>query len=728
MINFLSNNIMLPILDFFYGIVPSYGLAIVALTLVIRFALFPVSANQIRNMRRMKIANPIMQKRTKEVQERYKNDPVKQQEEMRRVQSENFKEFGNPLSGCLPALLQLPILFALFATLRGSPFANINYTVNFQVYPQAQQEEVQPQAFATKTQSVYFADRVHLPIQATVASGTNLVVGDTVNIDLRSPEGEEFTTLRNQYPETNLQTTWQITKGEGVIQLDQNGNIVALQPGDATVQVTVPGLAANKGFLFIQALGKVGVTNADGSLNWDILVMILGFGVSLYINQLFTNKSSPKAEPEKEDESGSQQELMNKFTPIIFSGMFLFFPLPSGVLLYMLIANIFQTLQSYIISREPLPENLQRIMDGGPAVAIATKAGEPTKSAAPKSEKSGSNRKGKNASKKKLSSAKVADRTEKAESKPESKVETKVAKTAEKMAEKTTPPAQVAAKVAEAVVPVETAKATDQEDQNHQNQAANQEIEQVDQAIATQAVEAAAPVEMKKVEEPEAPITDAIELPEPVEPIAATETLTSETAETAEQTPEQIDEQATAQSIEQTASETAVVEEVTEAETTADAIAEEVPESVATELVEPEKAAAQNVVKVADADQDSKAREQVESKTESSDKSEQQASKVKVADADQDSKAREQVESKTESSDKSEQQASKTDQKTSAAKPTQPVDSVEPTAPAKPAKPEKPTKPAKSTKSTKGKKDKQKPTPRQPLPFEPGFGKKKKPN
>ncbi|MFM7546224.1 MAG: YidC/Oxa1 family membrane protein insertase, partial [Synechococcales cyanobacterium] len=76
-ISFLSNTIMLPILDFFYGIVPSYGLAIVALTLVIRFALYPLSAGSIRNMRRMKVVQPIMQKRQQEIRERYQNDPQK---------------------------------------------------------------------------------------------------------------------------------------------------------------------------------------------------------------------------------------------------------------------------------------------------------------------------------------------------------------------------------------------------------------------------------------------------------------------------------------------------------------------------------------------------------------------------------------------------------------------------------------------------------------------------
>ena len=114
-IGFLSNNVMLPIIDFFYGIVPSYGLAIVALTLIIRFALYPLSAGSIRNMRKMRIVQPLMQKRMAEIKEKYKDNPQKQQEEMVNVQ----KEFGNPLAGCLPLVLQMPVLLALFATLRG---------------------------------------------------------------------------------------------------------------------------------------------------------------------------------------------------------------------------------------------------------------------------------------------------------------------------------------------------------------------------------------------------------------------------------------------------------------------------------------------------------------------------------------------------------------------------------------------------------------------------------
>ena len=367
-VGFLSNNIMLPFLDFFYGLVPSYGLAIIALTLVVRFALFPVSANQLRSMRRMKIANPVMQQRIKEAQERYKNDPAKQQEEVGKVNAANFKEFGNPLSGCLPAIVQLPILFALFATLRGSPFADINYSVNFQVTPPAVESAApatEGQAplrkpFTTASQNVYFADRVHFPVLATAINGTNLAIGEQSKIILQTSQGKDFSALSAEYPDVEMTPVWKVIKGQDLVEVSADGTVTAKQAGDVTVQATVPGLASNKGFLFIKALGKTGVTNADGSINWDIIVMVLGFGVSLYANQNISSGSTPK--PSNPSPESSQQETMNKLTPIIFSGMFLFFPLPSGVMLYMLIANIFQTLQAFIVAKEPLPENLQKLV------------------------------------------------------------------------------------------------------------------------------------------------------------------------------------------------------------------------------------------------------------------------------------------------------------------------------------------------------------------------------
>ncbi|MCC5615009.1 membrane protein insertase YidC [Nostoc sp. CHAB 5836] len=350
-IGFLSNNVMLPIIDFFYGIVPSYGLAIVALTLIVRFALYPLSAGSIRNMRKMRIVQPLMQKRMAEVKERYKDDPQKQQEEMVNVQ----KEFGNPLAGCFPLLVQMPVLLALFATLRGSPFAGVNYSVNLQIVPTEQIEQIQPQAFATAPQNIYVADGEHVKVAAILPSGNKLAVGEQTKIQYQTLEGKPFQVLLAEHPENKLIPDWKVTKGEDKIKIDAQGNVEALQPGEVTIQGTIPGLAADKGFLFIDALGRVGATDPDGTIHWDIVAMIVFFGISLYVSQMLSGQNSSGGNP--------QQDTVNKITPVIFSGMFLFFPLPAGVLMYMVIGNIFQTAQTYLLSREPLPEELQKIVE-----------------------------------------------------------------------------------------------------------------------------------------------------------------------------------------------------------------------------------------------------------------------------------------------------------------------------------------------------------------------------
>ncbi len=93
--------------------------------------------------------------------------------------------------------------------------------------------------------------------------------------------------------------------------------------------------------------------------------MIIFFGLSLYASQQITGAQSGGGD------QNDQQQAIAKFTPIIFSGMFLFFPLPAGVLMYMVIANVFQTAQSFILSREPLPENLQKLVDAQEAKAAS---------------------------------------------------------------------------------------------------------------------------------------------------------------------------------------------------------------------------------------------------------------------------------------------------------------------------------------------------------------------
>ncbi len=349
-IGFLSNNLMLPILDFFYGIFPSYGFAIIALTLVIRFAVYPLSAGQIRNMRKMKIVQPLMKERQDKIKQKYQNDPEKQREEMAKL----MQEFGNPLAGCAPLLLQMPILFALFATLRGSPFTDTPYDINVQIFPAEQIERIEPQAFATKAKNIYIDDGVHYKIAALLPSGNKLTVGEKTQVELQTPEGKSLTNIIKEDPENRIEPALKINKGEERLRINADGTITALEPGDATIQVTVPGIAANKGFLFIKALGKVGVTDDAGNINFDILAMVLMFGIGTYLNQQMSG--SPQTG------GNEQQQAVNKYMPLLFSGMFLFFPLPAGVLMYIVVANFFQLGQTWFLMREPLPENLQKIV------------------------------------------------------------------------------------------------------------------------------------------------------------------------------------------------------------------------------------------------------------------------------------------------------------------------------------------------------------------------------
>lgn len=89
----------------------SYGIAIIVFTIIIRLILFPLNMKQTRSQVKMQEIQPELKK----VQDKYKSDPQKAQEEIMKL----YKEKGvNPMGGCLPLIIQLPILWALFYVFR----------------------------------------------------------------------------------------------------------------------------------------------------------------------------------------------------------------------------------------------------------------------------------------------------------------------------------------------------------------------------------------------------------------------------------------------------------------------------------------------------------------------------------------------------------------------------------------------------------------------------------
>ena len=96
------------------------AITIVLFTLIVRLAMMPLMLNQQRSSRRMTRLQPKVQK----IQEKYKNkkDPESNQRMQAEIQELYKQNKANPMSGCLPLLIQMPIIFALFEVLRNVPF------------------------------------------------------------------------------------------------------------------------------------------------------------------------------------------------------------------------------------------------------------------------------------------------------------------------------------------------------------------------------------------------------------------------------------------------------------------------------------------------------------------------------------------------------------------------------------------------------------------------------
>ena len=99
------------LLALIYKLVGNYGISLIILTVIVKLVLYPLYAKQIKSTANMSD----MSEKAKEIQNRYANDKEKMNEEMQKL----YAETGfNPMSGCLPMLIQFPIIMGLFALLR----------------------------------------------------------------------------------------------------------------------------------------------------------------------------------------------------------------------------------------------------------------------------------------------------------------------------------------------------------------------------------------------------------------------------------------------------------------------------------------------------------------------------------------------------------------------------------------------------------------------------------
>ncbi|PID57963.1 MAG: preprotein translocase YidC [Ignavibacteriae bacterium] len=103
----ISEYILLPLFKFLHSFIPNYGWVIIVFSIILKFALYPLTKQSYKSMKRMSQLQP----KIAELKEKYKGDQQKIQKETMKL----YSTYGiNPAGGCLPMLLQMPILFALF--------------------------------------------------------------------------------------------------------------------------------------------------------------------------------------------------------------------------------------------------------------------------------------------------------------------------------------------------------------------------------------------------------------------------------------------------------------------------------------------------------------------------------------------------------------------------------------------------------------------------------------
>ena len=102
---------LLNLMNLLHHYLGNYAAAILALTTIVKLTLWPLQNKANRSMRRMSALSPKMQ----ELREKYKDDPTRMNQEVMKL----YKDYGiNPVSGCLPMVIQIPIFFGLFTMLR----------------------------------------------------------------------------------------------------------------------------------------------------------------------------------------------------------------------------------------------------------------------------------------------------------------------------------------------------------------------------------------------------------------------------------------------------------------------------------------------------------------------------------------------------------------------------------------------------------------------------------
>lgn len=318
------------------NIVGSYGWGIILLTVVIRLAMWPLGVSQQRSMKMMQTLQP----KLKAIQERYKNDPQVMQQKMMNFYKEH--KF-NPMSGCFPLLLQMPIFILLYSALMSPQFIQIAGDSQF-----------------------FFINRLDATLKTTAGISYDGIMGvskyDTFTLDKTATvflPKETVNNIKVEKPNKALEIQGSIVPGEPIdfkVSLDSLDMKFSQLEQIEKAEITIAN-NQNRESEKVEFVRKGGILAASmptkvvkGSFHYDVLVLIILFGLTMVATQkiMMATTNTQQMDPTQQ----AMQKSMGMFMPIMIMATFVFIPIPAGVLLYLIASNLIQVVQTVVINKQ----------------------------------------------------------------------------------------------------------------------------------------------------------------------------------------------------------------------------------------------------------------------------------------------------------------------------------------------------------------------------------------
>ncbi len=318
-------------------LVGNWGVAIIILTLIIRFALWPANVSQQKSMKTMQMVQP----KIKLIQERYKSNPEMMQQKMMEFWKENKV---NPMAGCLPMLIQLPIFILLYSALMSPYFIEQAGNADFLFVKRLD---------ATIRSNAGLSNDGKFQVERYV----RLQSGKVAKVFLK--DGKILDDVKIQNPQKAVTVQGEITPGEPIdlkLQMDNlNLNFATLNNiQKVEVKVSNAQTRETENVTFNRTgdilTAQVSTIKAVETIHYDVIFLLVLFVLTMVLMQkvMMAQTKTQNQDPQQ----AAIQKSMTTVMPVMITVTFLFVPIPAGVLLYLVTSNIFQIVQTVIINKQ----------------------------------------------------------------------------------------------------------------------------------------------------------------------------------------------------------------------------------------------------------------------------------------------------------------------------------------------------------------------------------------